>query len=210
MAHSVRAEPCLPVAPGLPFAGGHMARTGRGRGRNGLPEGMGSDSSLESGSRPPRAGPSRLQGRFPRSQWRPHPGPITHQAGRQGGRTPNEQRPEPGSHLPATEGRSALRSAVARPQTLPRDERRRGRPAFVLFVRRVCRRTPSWPAPLLTHTRSRPAGSVGSVVVQAQPRRGARSNKGWRTTVRAPLDVGDENGRRLSPHHEASVWLPIT
>jgi hypothetical protein len=32
---------------------------------------------------------------------------------------------------------------------------------------------------------------VGSVVVQAQPRRGALSNQG--TTIRAPLDVADES-----------------
>ena len=39
----------------------------------------------------------------------------------------------PEDHLPAPEGHSALRSRLAGTQTSARDERRRGRPAFVLF-----------------------------------------------------------------------------
>ena len=35
--------------------------------------------------------------------------------------------------MPPAECHSALRRAFSEPQTAPRDERRRGRPAFVLF-----------------------------------------------------------------------------
>ena len=52
---------------------------------------------------------------------------------RWGGRATAPWSAPPGAQFPAAGGRSALRRCGPRAQTCTRDERRRGRPAFVLF-----------------------------------------------------------------------------
>ena len=99
-----------------------MAHEEAGQGGAALPErGSGIEATRDGGDQASgRSGPSR--GRVPRRLAGPNDGRIAFVHGL-----------DPEARIPTAECHSALRRVFSEPQTAPRDERRRGRPAFVLF-----------------------------------------------------------------------------
>jgi hypothetical protein len=130
-----------------------MARTGTCRGASHLPIWRGLPRAARLSSVPP-FGP-RTAGR------RPYDAAL--------------QPPDPGALLPAKGCHSALRTAVRRRETSARDERRRGRPAFVLFMPSGSRPVPSLAAAVLAHARM---GALAPVLGAA-----SASAVGWRAGV---------------------------